>query len=273
MKSLLAIIVLSLTGLGSGGSIFVTGTVYDQKGQTLSGIEVLEKGSKNSVLTDVNGFYSIEINDQKSILIYSGKGYKKQIRKVGVNKVIDVTLLDAPIEIVEEDVESLQEIVISRARPSKKSDRSSSYFKASGAVQRNITLDYGQDWNTEEYSTIHENGFKKVLDKPLSTFSIDVDAASYSNVRRFINNGQMPPKDAVRIEEMINYFGYNYDQPKGYDPFSINTEVSSAPWNDEHMLVQVGLQGKKLAMENLPPSNIVFLLDVSGSMSAPNKLP
>ncbi len=92
-------------------------------------------------------------------------------------------------------------------------------------------------------------------------------------MRRFINDGQLPPKDAVRIEEMINYFGYNYEQPKGENPFSINTEVAKTPWNEDHLLVQVGLQGKKLAMEDLPASNIVFLLDVSGSMSSPNKLP
>ncbi|MEP5105067.1 MAG: VWA domain-containing protein, partial [Ekhidna sp.] len=104
-------------------------------------------------------------------------------------------------------------------------------------------------------------------------FSIDVDAASYSNVRRFINNGQLPQKDVVRIEEMINYFNYEYENPKGDDPFSINTEVAEAPWNEKHMIAQIGLQGKKIELENLPASNIVFLLDVSGSMSAPNKLP
>lgn len=269
MKSLLAIIVLSLSGLGAGDSIYVTGTVYDQKGQTLSRIQVLEKGTQNAVFTDVNGFYSIEISDQKSVLVYSGNGFKKQIRKVGDQKVIDVTLLRHPIQITEEDAETLQELVISIPRSSKKAR----YFTGSGAAPRSMTFDHAQNWNTEEYSTIHENGFKRAVDKPLSTFSIDVDAASYSNIRRFINNGQMPPKDAVRIEEMINYFGYDYDQPKGNNPFSINTEISSAPWNEEHKIVQVGLQGKKLAMENLPPSNIVFLLDVSGSMNSPNKLP
>jgi Ca-activated chloride channel family protein len=136
-----------------------------------------------------------------------------------------------------------------------------------------MQADYEPQHNTEDYSPIAENGFKRVTDNPLSTFSIDVDAASYSNMRRFINNGQLPPKDAVRIEEMINYFNYNYEQPTGDDPFAINTEVTTAPWNDKHLLVQVGLQGKKIAMDNLPPSNIVFLLDVSGSMEAPNKLP
>ncbi|HTJ50276.1 MAG TPA: VWA domain-containing protein [Cyclobacteriaceae bacterium] len=127
--------------------------------------------------------------------------------------------------------------------------------------------------NSEEYAEIHENTFQDALKNPLSTFSIDVDAASYSNVRRFIDNGQRPPKDAVRIEELINYFHYDYDQPEGDDPFTINTEISVAPWNSKHKLVHIGLQGKKISTEKLPPSNLVFLIDVSGSMDAINKLP
>jgi Ca-activated chloride channel family protein len=126
---------------------------------------------------------------------------------------------------------------------------------------------------TEEYGTINENIFRSALQEPLSTFSIDVDAASYSNVRRFIQNGEQVPKDAVRIEEMINYFDYDYGQPTNDEPFSIYTEVSVAPWNDQHKLVHIGLQGKTIPVDNLPASNLVFLIDVSGSMSDPNKLP
>jgi Ca-activated chloride channel homolog len=125
----------------------------------------------------------------------------------------------------------------------------------------------------ESYKSIVDNQFYTAARQPLSTFSIDVDAASYSNVRRYINEGQLPPKDAVRIEEMVNYFPYDYPQPTGDKPFSINTEVANAPWNSQHKLVQIGLQGKKISMEKLPPSNLVFLLDVSGSMNEPNKLP
>ncbi|AFY93419.1 vWA domain-containing protein [Chamaesiphon minutus] len=125
----------------------------------------------------------------------------------------------------------------------------------------------------ESYKSIEDNQFYTADRQPLSTFSIDVDAASYSNIRRFINGGQLPPKDAVRIEEMVNYFPYDYPQPTGDKPFSINTEVATAPWNPQHKLVQIGLQGKKISMEKLPPNNLVFLLDVSGSMNEPNKLP
>jgi Ca-activated chloride channel family protein len=129
------------------------------------------------------------------------------------------------------------------------------------------------EFNTEEYDRIYENEFLEALSNPLSTVSIDVDTASYSNVRRFINDSQLPPQDAVRIEELINYFSYDYPQPEGEHPFSVYTEVSEAPWNLDHRLVHIGLQGLDVPKEELPNSNLVFLLDVSGSMNDPNKLP
>ncbi|MCY7348143.1 MAG: VWA domain-containing protein, partial [Pyrinomonadaceae bacterium] len=125
----------------------------------------------------------------------------------------------------------------------------------------------------ERYAEIEENPFLETARAPLSTFSIDVDTASYSNVRRYLNDGQMPPKDAVRIEELINYFEYDYPQPIGDAPFSVNTEAATAPWNRKHKIVSIGLQGKKVAMEDLPPTNLVFLIDVSGSMNTPDRLP
>lgn len=130
-----------------------------------------------------------------------------------------------------------------------------------------------QDINTEEYDNIQENTFKGVAQTPLSTLSIDVDNASYSNVRRYLQQDQMPQAGAVRIEEMINYFDYDYPQPQGKDPFSINTEISTAPWNSDHHLIHIGLQGKELAYNDFKSSNLVFLIDASGSMSDENKLP
>ncbi len=126
---------------------------------------------------------------------------------------------------------------------------------------------------SESYDTFDENGWLSTRDKPLSTFSVDVDAASYGNVRRFITQGSLPPVDAVRIEELVNYFDYDYPNPRGRHPFSITTEVAECPWNLEHKLVHVGLQGERIDTENLPPNNLVFLIDVSGSMTPPNKLP
>jgi Ca-activated chloride channel homolog len=125
----------------------------------------------------------------------------------------------------------------------------------------------------EGYDYISENKFLRVTENPLSTFSIDVDAASYSNIRRIIQHGQLPPAGAVRIEELVNYFTYNYPQPVNEDPFTVHTEMAACPWNRDHRLVLVGLQGKKIAVDKLPPSNLVFLIDVSGSMQDPNKLP
>ena len=142
-----------------------------------------------------------------------------------------------------------------------------------GGVRKGEPYRPRQEWNTEEYDRIYENRFLLAQQNPLSTFSIDVDTASYSNVRRFINSNQFPYKDAVRIEEMINYFSYDYPQPKKDHPFSITTEISSCPWNAAHRLIHIGLQGKTLESRQLPSSNLVFLLDVSGSMGQPNKLP
>lgn len=129
------------------------------------------------------------------------------------------------------------------------------------------------DFNTEEHSRIYDNDFKDSKKDPLSTFSIDVDKASYSNVRRILNQNQLPQPDAVRIEELINYFSYNYPQPKNNQPFSITTEYTDCPWNKNHNLIHIGLQGKQIELENLPASNLVFLLDVSGSMESEDKLP
>ncbi|MDV4033353.1 hypothetical protein CMT49_14725 [Elizabethkingia anophelis] len=125
----------------------------------------------------------------------------------------------------------------------------------------------------EEYPEFIENSFESPATDPLSTFSVDVDKAAYSNIRRMISYGQTVPKDAVRIEEMINYFPYNYPQPTDQHPFSISTEYSIAPWNPKHKLLRIGLQGKNLDLGKAPKSNLVFLVDVSGSMDQENKLP
>ncbi len=129
------------------------------------------------------------------------------------------------------------------------------------------------EFNTEAYDRIEDNRFLEASSNPLSTFSIDVDTASYANVRRFLQGGALPPKDAVRIEEMLNYFSYNYPVPSGEGPFSASVEVAQVPWMLEHRLVRIGLKGREVEMEQRPSSNLVFLLDVSGSMQPANKLP
>jgi Ca-activated chloride channel family protein len=127
--------------------------------------------------------------------------------------------------------------------------------------------------NTEDYNHIVDNPFLTVAQNPLSTFAIDVDTASYSNVRRFLNEGKLPPKDAVRIEELVNYFTYDYPAPTGEHPVSVSPEVAPCPWDGNHLLARIGLQARRIDAAHLPPRNLVFLIDVSGSMNEPKKLP
>jgi len=172
-------------------------------------------------------------------------------------------------QILEEDVETLDYNDVEALEAPSLLERKTEAISTSNNIH---TIPAPQE-NRESYQEIEENTFKMVNASPLSTFSIDVDKASYSNVRRMINNGQEVPKDAVKIEEFINYFDYDYPQPNGVDPFSINTEVAQSPWNKDTKLVKIGLQGKEVPLDDIPPSNLVFLIDVSGSMNSTNKLP
>jgi len=155
-----------------------------------------------------------------------------------------------------------------------------SEFKKGYRSRRPIQIDRESDYyhqpthqtNTESYDEIQENPFLTVTDKPLSTFSVDVDTASYSNARRFLNQGSLPPRDAIRIEEFINYFDYKYENPTGEHPFSVNLEQSASPWNKKYQLVRIGIKGHEMAINERPATNLVFLLDVSGSMNSANKL-
>ncbi len=134
-------------------------------------------------------------------------------------------------------------------------------------LQRNAEM------NTESYAHLTENALLSVADQPLSTFSIDVDTASYSNSRRFLNGGTLPPKDAIRVEEWLNYFAYSYPEPVTKEPFSVTSEVSACPWNPAHRLVRLGLKTQQIAQSETPARNLVFLIDVSGSMMPENRLP
>ncbi|MFH6985151.1 vWA domain-containing protein [Marinoscillum luteum] len=266
MKKLLLLLSMVMVFSLNAMTLPITGSVYDETGNPLPGVTIVEKGTTNGAQTDKSGKYSIQVNDTNSTLVFSFVGFQTEEIRVGKKQQINVILYA--------DVQQLQEVVLQDASSSSLRKR----LNATGAVSRAAGPSYmvGESnpfHNTESYDAIEENIFHKSADKPLSTFSIDVDAASYSNMRRFLHMGQLPPKDAVRIEEMINYFHYDYDGPKDDKPFAIHTAKTKAPWNEDHLLVKIGIQGKKLAMEQLPPSNIVFLLDVSGSMNAPNKLP
>ncbi len=242
----------------------ITGKVTSlEDGSPLPGVNIVVRGTTVGTTTDAHGRYRLAVPAGGSTLVFSFIGFQTKEVKLGAGNVVDVALLS--------EVVSLQEVVIT-GHPGRTDKRA--VMNQGAYYTPSISGEYKQpQWNTEEYDGINENIFHDALRNPLSTFSIDVDAASYSNVRRFINNGQPPPKDAVHIEELINYFDYEYKQPESDHPFSIITEISSAPWNKQHKLVHIGLQGKRISTDNLPPSNLVFLIDVSGSMNMPNKLP
>jgi len=253
----------------------VKGIIKDEDGNSLAGVSIMEKGAINATTSAPGGAYNITVKDKNATLVFSYVGYESKEVKVKGRQVVDIILKAAQ--------QKLQEVVVTGYDSQPLQGRaagiavngnagSASKMKIRGATTFNGYYS-NNDFNTESYDHISENEFHKVTDDPLSTFSIDVDAASYSNVRRFLNANQLPPAGAVRIEEMINYFSYHYPQPTNAAPFSINTELSDCPWNTKHKLVMIGLQGKKIPMENLPSSNLVFLIDVSGSMQDPLKLP
>ncbi len=202
------------------------------------------------------------------------KGQKAQTAAIN-NTTIPETQEQA--DILPAPVQKLDEVVVIGYGTQHKRMVTTKAHRVEGMhITRDIAREPEQDkqvYNTEDYDNIIENDFMKATDHPLSTFSIDVDEASYSNVRRYLMNGSLPPAGAVRIEEMINYFDYQYPQPVNEDPFSLNTEISDCPWNPQHRLVHVGLQGREIPLNNLPNTNLVFLIDVSGSMEDQNKLP
>lgn len=232
-------------------SQIIKGVVYDESG-VLPGVTVAVKGTSKKTQTNFEGIFEIEKDSLYPILLFSYIGMK--------TKEVNIIGKDTVYVKLESNNNSLEEVVVVAYGKSQK--------------YHNIGYIHKSNYNNNEsYNIIRENDFRDVSKNPLSTFSVDVDRASYSNIRRYINSGNLPPVDAVRIEEMINYFNYDYPNPANNLPFSIYTELASCPWNKDNLLLHIGLQGKKIKMDHLPPSNIVFLIDVSGSMSDYNKLP
>ena len=248
----------------------VTGKVTDVSNNPLPGVSVLIKGTTQGVSTDFDGKYTIKVKNG-DILEFSSLGMKTKQVKVNGQKVINVVL--------EEDDTILEEVVVTSYETAKRRDVTSSSIRIRGAgsVSGNYGTKNGYTLNSsrETYKAIDEGGFKKTTKDPVTTFSADVDRASYSNVRRMLNYGQKPHKDAVRIEELINYFDYNYTPPAegSKTPLNATTTLSSCPWNPDNYLLRIGLQAKKIDLTKAPPSNIVFLIDTSGSMDEPNKMP
>ena len=269
-------LVCTLTGSIFAQQIQVSGIVTDaQTHELLIGVNVKEKGSNKGTLTDIKGHYTISTQ----------KGKKLEFSYIGFLKSVVVVKGETLDVAMKEDTKSLDEVVVVGYGSIKKCDMTGAvssnskalYGKVAGLsvtdVKSNCVSIYQQvNQNSEEYGSFKENRFNTAKDQPFSTFSLDVDAASYGNMRRMINQGQMPQKDVIRTEELINYFSYNYPQPAGKDPVNIVTEMAVCPWNADHKLVKIGVKAREIPSENLPSSNFAFLLDVSGSMSDPNKL-
>lgn len=259
-RAAMLVLLMAVVSLGmlNAQSLMVSGIVTDAgDGSTIIGCTVQVKGTNRGATSGVNGKYSIRAN-KGEILEFSYLGYKK------LEKEVKSSQLNVALEANELLLEEC--VVVGYGSQQKRS-----ICGATATVASLRGLSYAQA-NTEEYKNIEENGFKKADKTPLSTFSIDVDAASYSNMRRFINKGELPPANAIRTEELINYFSYNYAQPTGNDPVKITTEVGNCPWNTQHRLVRIGLKAKEIPTDNLPASNLVFLIDVSGSMYGPERL-
>jgi Ca-activated chloride channel family protein len=274
-STMLAIMLIAALS-SAGGTGDITGRVLDANTQQpVVGAVVVVEGTKLAARTGVNGVYIIP-----DVPVGT---YTLRIERAGVvtvrRQVTVVADQTAHVNFsVMLELKKLEEAE-GRVRQQPTADECADAMSAPrGAMKRLLYCEspVPPGWRSpgfESYDNINENAWLSTLDKPLSTFSVDVDAASYGNVRRFITTGQLPPVDAVRIEELINYFDYAYPDPRGRHPFSITTEVADCPWNNRNKLVHIGLQGQHVAVEELPPSNLVFLLDVSGSMDQPNKLP
>ena len=234
-RAMMLVLLMAVVSLGmvNAQAITVSGTVTDAKdGTPLVGCSVQIKGTTKGTVTNMNGRYTIQAKKGETLL-FQYIGYKQE-RRVVKSATLDVKM--------KADELALEECVV---------------------------VGYGHETRAAK---VMSTAYRAVCPTPVSTFSIDVDAASYSNMRRFINKGELPPVDAIRTEELVNYFSYDYLKPTGSDPVKITMESGACPWNTNHRLVRIGLKAKEIPTDNLPASNLVFLIDVSGSMWGANRL-
>ena len=240
---------------------FIRGVVTDSSGAVLPGVGVTLRQSgardRKTVTNEKGEFSFLGIGPGRYEVTCELAGFTTRSMSVDVAAGATVNLA------VQLPVASLAETVTVTGTSPRASAQST---QASGRTGH-------RHFNTEAYDRISENQWHEVSHRPLSTFSADVDTASYSNVRRFLNNGEAPPKDAVRIEELINYFQYDYSEPRNGKPIAVTTALGECPWNPQHRLALIGLQARKIDASSIPPRNLVFLIDVSGSMMDANKLP
>ncbi len=272
MRTILFVIglLLSFGGYAKKG-YEVSGKVVDAyTGIALAGVQVSNAVTKEQRLTDDKGNYRIQVQDGKNTLIFSYIGYLEQRIAVNHRSKVDVALVQQNNTLDEVVVTGYERKVKRQTAPMMHVNSALSAQVSSLYIRGTA---YMPNQNQESYRKVKENKFINPLKEPLSTFAADVDAASYSNVRRFINSGSLPEKDAVRVEEMINYFQYEVSGPNNGEPVNIVTELTKAPWNTAHQLMRVTLKAKDMPTAKLKASNLVFLIDVSGSMMGPGRLP
>jgi len=269
LRSLLPLpLLLLVTSAALQAPPVVTGRVSDAAtAAPLPGAQVSVRGTMHGALTDARGIYRIVLPDtlagrevQLAVTVMGYGSGERTVRVAADSTVVDFALSAQAL--------SMHGVIISA-----KGDPIEGVKVPFSVTPQLLFRTPGPAHNTEAYARIEENGFRAALDHPLSTFGVDVDRASYANVRRFLQRGKLPPADAVRIEELINYFPYGDPPPTDEHPFSVSTEVGPAPWQPAHQLLRIGLQGRQVATAELPPANLVFLIDVSGSMRPHNKLP
>ncbi|MGW8265344.1 MAG: YfbK domain-containing protein [Longimicrobiales bacterium] len=253
--------------------IILSGRITDAAtGAPLRNARVSLEGGSRGAMANGQGMYVLSLPDgwrgREITVVVEMAGYERVTRTltlVAGTNTLDValsprkTLLDRLLPTFAAPLTEAEQARVDQAVP--------------GLMMRSVGGVFNAAFNTESYALVHENRFLSVATSPLSTFSVDVDRASYANVRRFINDGLRPPVDAVRIEELVNYFPYDDPEPEGDHPLSIRAEVGPAPWQPLHRLVRIGVKARSVDMEDASPSNLVFLLDVSGSMNSPDKLP
>jgi Ca-activated chloride channel homolog len=289
MPGLSLLLLASLTTIAAAPSIQapttgrVQGHVRDQSGAPIAQAQVFIVGTALQASTDRSGAYAFPAVQEGSVTIRAAFiGYKLSEAAItvraGKTTIHDFKLEQSAVQAQEVTVTGGVSAGIEQKTPPSAVDPRGAKTTTRQERDRNGVLVEPWRWprepgNTEAYARIEDNRFLPAIANPLSTFSIDVDAASYSNVRRFLTEGTLPPADAVRLEELVNYFSYTYPDRTGKHPFAVTTEVGACPWASDHRLVRIGLQAKKIATRDLPPSNLVFLIDVSGSMQSWDKLP
>ena len=257
----------------------VTGTVRDGAGAPVAHAQLQVVGTALTALSDTAGVYLLPAVPAGPVTVRATRAGFGPVELAGTVRAGATLTLNFTLAAGRREADELAKVKAAESRADRAQLRDMAAPQAAAgtvnaAMAPGEPWRYRQEpWNTESYNVINENRFLGALSNPLSTFSIDVDAASYSNVRRFLSQGALPPKDAVRLEELVNYFPYDYPDRSGEHPFGVFTEVSPCPWTPEHRLVRIGLQARRIPTKDLPQSNLVFLIDVSGSMDPPDKLP